>query len=173
MGWGSNATLRKSHWKRECLWRWCVRRWKCVYVCVCESSRTCRVVPVPPGSVCCWPTEATSAGLDSPCGVRSIEARWLASCLTRGAQGERPHSTGVYPMVVCVCVGACERGPYPSGHGEQSRALSNHSLLSKASQEGKGGGGGRSCETVPIKSLCFQSQSQGHLQWWCYEMRAD
>ncbi len=29
---------------------------------------------VPPGSVCCWPTEATSAGLDGPRGVGSIEA---------------------------------------------------------------------------------------------------
>lgn len=35
---------------------------------------------------------------------------------------------------VCLCV----RGPYPNGHGEQSRALSNHSWLSKAGQEGKG-----------------------------------
>lgn len=118
----------------------------CVFVRVCFkcvrqcglSSRTCWVVLVPPGSVCCWPTEATSAGLDSPCGVRSIEAWWLASSRTKGAKGERPHSMGLYPMVVCVCVGACERGPYPSGHGEQSRALSNHSLLSKAGQEGKG-----------------------------------
>lgn len=47
-------------------------------------------------------------------------------------------------MVVCVCVGACVfvrvcvYGTYPNGHGEQSRALSNHSLLSKAGQEGKG-----------------------------------
>lgn len=51
---------------------------------------------------------------------------------------------GLYPMAVCVCVGACVFvgvcvcGPYPNGHGEQSRALSNHSLLSKAGQEGKG-----------------------------------
>lgn len=110
---------------------------KCVRECG-LSSRTCWVVLVPPGSVCCWPTEATSAGLDGPCGARSIEAWWLASCRTKGAKGERPHSMGLYPMVACVCVGACERGRYPSGHGEQSRALSNHSLLSKAGQEGKG-----------------------------------
>lgn len=50
---------------------------------------------------------------------------------------------GLFPTVVCVCVGACVfvgvcvRGPYPNGHGEQSGALSNHSLLSKAGQEGK------------------------------------
>lgn len=55
-----------------------------------------------------------------------------------GRGGERPQHAGPFPTLVCVCVGSCERGPFPSGHREQSRALSNHSLLSKPGQEGKG-----------------------------------
>lgn len=64
-------------------------------------------------------------------------------------------------MVVCVCVGACmftgvcACGPCPNGHGEQSRALSNHSSLSKAGQEGKG-----LVETVSIISLLSKSESR-------------
>lgn len=62
---------------------------------------------------CCWPTEATSAGLDGPRGAPSTEARWLARCLTEGESSGggggdgRPHRAGPYPMAVCVCVGAC------------------------------------------------------------------
>lgn len=65
---------------------------------------------------------------------------------------------GLNPMVVHVCVCACEDGPCPSGHGEQSRALSNHSLLSKAGQEGRG-----SCEDLPMISLLSKSESRTSL----------
>lgn len=72
---------------------------------------------------------------------------------------------GLNPTVVHVCVCACEYGPCPSGHGEQSRALSNHSLLSKDGQEGKG-----SCEDLPMISLLSKSESRTSLVM-CFEKK--
>lgn len=67
---------------------------------------------VPPGDVCCWPTEATSAELDVPRGTQSTEARReseIERARECGGRGGGPHSAGAYPtaVCVCVCVGAC------------------------------------------------------------------
>lgn len=123
-------------------------------MCVCGlNSQARRAVPVllcafvPPGSVCCWPAEATSAGLDAPRGERSTEARWLASWSTKkkslGRETSRCGMTskGCVCLCCCLCDRARIRGPRPIGRGEQSAALGNHSPLSKASQEGKRGCG--------------------------------
>lgn len=138
--------------------------------CVCGlNSQTRRTVPmlfcafVPPGSACCWPAEATSAGLDGPRGTQSAEARWLASRSTKkkkslGRKTSRCGTTskGCVSLCCCLCDCARVRGPRPIGHGEQSGALGNHSILSKASQEGKRG----MCESVSIISLLSKSDSR-------------
>lgn len=80
-------------------------------LCVCGlNSQTRQAVPVlfcafvPPGSVCCWPAEATSAGLDGPRGERSTEARWLASWSTKEKLGERDLTARDDIQRLCVLV---------------------------------------------------------------------
>lgn len=67
---------------------------------------------VPPGGVCCWPTEATSAELDVPRGTQSTEAQQESEIERARECGgwERTSSRrSVSNCCVCVriCVGAC------------------------------------------------------------------
>lgn len=77
----------------------------------------------------CWVGRSLWSGVH-----RGLMAGWLS--LSESLGRETSQRGIISNGGVCLWKSAC--GPYPNGHREQSRALSDHSLHSKASQEGKG-----------------------------------
>lgn len=128
---------------------------------------------VPPGNVCCWPTEATSAELDVPRGTLSTE---LDGCGADGGGGrDLIVRECIQRLSVCECVCVFVlmppclpvRGPRPNGHEEQSRA-SQQSLTALKRQPGRKKKG--MCEPVSIISLPFKVKvkdigSIDHVKW--------
>lgn len=119
---------------------------------------------------CCWPTEATSAGLDGPRGARSTEARWLARCLAEGESsgggGEWGWETSSRGTVsngcVCVCVGACVfvvAGAWTSSKRTWGTKQSSQAIIHSLSKS-RPGRKREWCETVSIISPLSKLKSR-------------